>query len=234
MRRPRRVGALVVEADALVRVIDDRLNPPPAFRRGAEQRPRRLRELVGIAVARAQQVDHHVIGQVLHRDLPGLRHDEVGLSGVLDGEVRRDEQLPRRRDDAVADVVERIPVFVCGERRIEGDRLWAQEIGQPAGMDAQHQDYRGRLRQREADVETCPDLHRGHLVVSPFARDRHARSYWVRELNAPEAAANLEMCVSSPRRRAARSRRPRPACRDRRSPVRRRSRAGGPPVPGRG
>ena len=73
-------GVLVAEGDAVVDVVADRLDPRPARRRIAEQRPGGVREPVGVAVAAAQQEDEHVVGQVLDRVLLGVRHDGIGLA----------------------------------------------------------------------------------------------------------------------------------------------------------
>jgi len=68
-RRPGRVGVGIVEGDAAVDEIADRLHQRPALRHLPEQRPRRRHQAVGLAVAAAEQKEQDVDRQVLERVL---------------------------------------------------------------------------------------------------------------------------------------------------------------------
>ena len=80
------IGVMVAELYPVMDIIADRLNPWPAFRRVAEQRPGKLSEPIGFAVAAAQKIDQHLIGQIQSVDLPdaviltdGIKEIVVGL-----------------------------------------------------------------------------------------------------------------------------------------------------------
>ena len=85
---------LVVEGDAFVHVVADRLHARPARRRVAEQRPGGLGEPVGLAIAAAEQIDDHLVRQLLDRHLLRLRRDRVGQAGVADQEIVRMRSRP--------------------------------------------------------------------------------------------------------------------------------------------
>ena len=58
-------GMLIAERDALMGVIQDGLDPRPARLDLAEHLPGQGRQLVGVAIAAAQQIDQHLVGQVI-------------------------------------------------------------------------------------------------------------------------------------------------------------------------
>ncbi len=68
-------GVLIAEVQALVNVVADRLHPPPAGRSVAEHRPGHAGEVVGVAVAAAQQIDEDIVGQVLDGNLLRVRRE---------------------------------------------------------------------------------------------------------------------------------------------------------------
>jgi hypothetical protein len=102
------------EGDALMDVVDDRLDAGPAERRVAEQRPRGLGQLVGIVAP------------------PGL------LTISADFTVADSGQPDLYAPDAPQLAVAR------RDRRVEPDLVRGQEVAAAGRMDAQHQQHRGR------------------------------------------------------------------------------------------
>ena len=84
-----RVGArvLVAEGDVAVDEVADRLDAAPAGGAGAEQLPGGLGQMVGVAVAAAQEVDQGLVRQVLHRVLHGRGDDRIGGARIVDHRV---------------------------------------------------------------------------------------------------------------------------------------------------
>src|ERR1700688_2703008 len=71
---------LVVEANPVMGVVTDRLHALPARRQAAEQRPGKVRQLFGVAVAAAQQIDQNLIRQLGELPLPRVWRDLIGLA----------------------------------------------------------------------------------------------------------------------------------------------------------
>src|ERR1700731_77265 len=73
-----RARMLVAEADVVVDEIADRLDPLPARRHTAEQRPRGLRKQIRLAIPATQKKDQVVVRQGFDRVLLGIPGDDVG------------------------------------------------------------------------------------------------------------------------------------------------------------
>ncbi len=67
--RPVVAREVITELDAVVDVIADRLNTRAAAFDGTEHRPGKIGELLGIAIAAAQQIDQRLVGKLLKRHL---------------------------------------------------------------------------------------------------------------------------------------------------------------------
>ena len=168
-RRARRRGMLVAEGEVLVDVVADGLHAAPALRRVGKQRPGRVHHLVGVAVAAAHQVHHHVVGQGLDGQLLGIRLDDVGRAGVADDEVGGDDDAPGRRDDAGDDVAEHVAIVARLDVGLVQQRVRRDEIGRPRRMHAEHQQHRRRPRTVVGDFEASADLHDVCPLVSQSA-----------------------------------------------------------------
>ncbi len=79
---------LIIESDPVMHIVADRLNPRPSALNAAKEMLGGLRELVGFAVPAPEQVDDHVVGQVLDQLLHGIRNNLIVQSGVTDQEIR--------------------------------------------------------------------------------------------------------------------------------------------------
>ena len=83
MRLRRRAGRpriAIAEGKAVVNVVGDRLHPHPAAGQVAEQPPRKVAQMIGLAVAAAEQVDERFGRQLVDRRLLGQRVDLVGFA----------------------------------------------------------------------------------------------------------------------------------------------------------
>jgi len=101
--RPR---LLIVEADPVMDIVADRLDPRPAGRRLLEQPPRNVGEPVGLAIAAAKQIDQDFHRQVFQLVLLRLWGDNVWLAIVLHNEVCGHCEPARRSADHVAEIAE--------------------------------------------------------------------------------------------------------------------------------
>ena len=86
--RPGCTSILVIEPNPIMHVIADRLNTRPPSFDAAEEMPGSIRELVGFAVPAPEQIDDHIVGQLLDRLLHGMRNNRIGQSRIADQEIR--------------------------------------------------------------------------------------------------------------------------------------------------
>src|SRR3990170_2964247 len=93
-RCPGRTGIVIVEPDALMHIVADRLHPCPAPLNTAEKTPRCVRELVGVTVPAAEKVDENIVRKLLDGLLRCVGNDKIGHAGVLDQKIRRDLETP--------------------------------------------------------------------------------------------------------------------------------------------
>src|SRR5580658_10059645 len=91
-------GMMVSELDALVRVVANRLRPLPAAVDASKQRPGKVRELFGVAVAARQQERQDFAGQ--RADVPLLRRRAhlIRQAAILDDKLAADFQQARWGD----------------------------------------------------------------------------------------------------------------------------------------
>jgi hypothetical protein len=81
----------------IVHIVAYRLHSGSTWRRRVEQRPREVVQPVDLAVAAAQQKQHRLVGQVVHRVLDGVRRMLVDEAVIADDEIDRQRQTPGRR-----------------------------------------------------------------------------------------------------------------------------------------
>ena len=101
---------LVAKGDVVMHPVTDRLHTFPSGRRAAEQIPGDIDQLIGFAVATAQQEHQRVIGQFLNRHLPGVLGDAFGQARVFDDRVGRQAQLSGRRQNPAAPVAKQVAI----------------------------------------------------------------------------------------------------------------------------
>src|SRR5215217_9655759 len=104
--RPGRTGIVIVEPDALMHIVADRLHPCPSPLNTAKKTPRCVRELVGVTVPAAEKIDENIIRKLLDGRLRRVWNHQIGHARVLDQKIRRDFEPPCWRQHAGADVAE--------------------------------------------------------------------------------------------------------------------------------
>ena len=161
-RGARRARVLVTEDDVLVREIADRLHARPAGRRLPEELPRRVQHEVRLAIAAREQEQQHLRRQLFDRVLDRVRHDRVGLAGVPDEAVGRKRDPAGGRDQAAAQVAERVPVLRNRHLRRRVQRVGLDDVGVTRIVDVQHDDHRRRLRTVVGELVTHAYVHRSH------------------------------------------------------------------------
>ena len=103
---------LVAERDVVVHVVDDRLDARSRAAMSPNSDQASGAELIGLAVAAAEQVAHDLVGQLLDRHFVRVRRDLVGQAGVLDHEVGRSFSTPAgatRARAGLAELVDETP-----------------------------------------------------------------------------------------------------------------------------
>ena len=161
----RGIGVLVVEGDALVDVVADRLDARPARSACCRTATRRSRR-----AGRSRSSGCRAGRRARRRAAPrpaSARASGATTSGRPVSPIRKSlemRQPPRRRDDARADVAE--AVLVVASTGIGGSkRIWCgvERSGEARRMDAEHQQHRRRLRAFVGDVVAGADLHASSL-----------------------------------------------------------------------
>ena len=72
--------------------ITDGLNPAPAGRRRAEEIPGDLAELIGLAIAAAEQIDEIAVGHAIERHFLRVLDHRIGLAIVLNNGIAVNRQ----------------------------------------------------------------------------------------------------------------------------------------------
>ncbi len=155
---------LIAEGDVVMHERADRGDPPPTRRRVAEQRPRDIGQLVGLAVAARHQIEQHVVGQLIDRKLLRGRHDGIGQSGIPHQRAAAQCHAAGRRHQPAADVAKAVVVKSDRHVRLGDDGFGADDVGTARGMNPEHDHHRRRLHRRVSDLEAYLDFH----VTSPL------------------------------------------------------------------
>ncbi len=153
------VGELVAEGHVGVHVVADRLHPGPPGRGTAEQVPGLGHQLVGLAVAAAQQVHQGFIGQLVHGHLLRVHYHRVGPAAVCDHRIGEQGERAGRRHQAGAHIAEAIVVLVqrhlgAGAQLLADDQVGATRVVQVEG----HQ-HGGRFDETVGDLVTQSNQH---------------------------------------------------------------------------
>ncbi len=167
-------GLMIAEGQPVMDIVDDGLGPPPTGRDGAEQRPRQLTQGIGLAVAAAEQVDEHVIRQLVDRMLDGMGRDLVRQSAVADEEIGFEANRACGSNQPVAGVAEAVAIGPEADAGRGGDGVGRDQIAPPLGPDAEHEDHRRREGAFEGDLVAGADEHTGLPGRSPPASSGNA------------------------------------------------------------
>jgi len=73
---------VVTERNPLMRIIANRLHALPARCHMAEQRPGQIGQLLGVAIAAAEQIDQHIVRQFSDIELPRIGRHIVGQTAI--------------------------------------------------------------------------------------------------------------------------------------------------------
>ena len=114
-RGARGAGILIVECNAVMNVIADRLHARIPRSHTTEELPGSLRQYVGLTIAAAPQEYENLLGQVLHGVLADPGRHFIGLAGVVYDAIRRQAYATRGRNPTVALVSE--CVTIAGEKK---------------------------------------------------------------------------------------------------------------------
>ena len=152
---------LVAELDAVVHVVGDGLHPLPAGRHRAEQIPRGLAQLIGLAIAAAEQEQERVVGQPLDGNLGSLRHHRLQQAAVGNGAVKTQGNFARRRQEPSALVAERVGVGRGGDSRHAAERRLGLHVGAALGVYIEQADDWCRLGDGDGDLVSVVDQHWG-------------------------------------------------------------------------
>jgi hypothetical protein len=99
---PTRPCILEAELDVLVHEIADRLHATPAGWSRAEALPGHFGELVGLAIAAAEEIEQRRFREILHRRLRCPRRHEIGCATVVDQRVGAEDKATLGRVAVVA------------------------------------------------------------------------------------------------------------------------------------
>ncbi len=140
------------------RIARTRGQPRWCFEKGL---PGEIGETVGIAIAAAEQVDEHIIRQIVDVVLEGTFGNRIGQAAVIDFEFGGNGRQAWRCCDAGAGIAERIGVAPGLDRPVEAQHLFRQEIHPAGRVDVEDQQHGRFMLAFIADVEACTYLHGG-------------------------------------------------------------------------
>src|SRR5258708_5727353 len=152
-------GVMVAERNALMDIVADRLHPGPSAVDAAEQRPCQIGQLLGIAVATAQQIDQDVVGQFTDRNLSRVGSRGIGQTAVGDQKRVANFQQAGRCYDPGAGVAEHVDIITPLHVPRKTDLVRTEKILATRRMDAQHQYHWRFLKALERDVVARTYLH---------------------------------------------------------------------------
>ena len=205
VRRLHVMGVLIAEgrrADAR-----SRRSPAPAPNRAAclaEQRPGDVGEPVGLAVAARHQIEQHVVGQLLDRQLLRGRHDDIRPSGIAHQRLAAQGDAAGGRDETAADIAKTVAIEADRNVGFGNDPLGADDVGIARGMDREHDHHRRRLRRGVGNLEADLDLHAQNFCRCHQRASREAHQYWLFTSRLGSASSRTSTGASShprPKRR---------------------------------
>src|ERR1022692_1459691 len=136
---------LITECNMPIDEIADRLHARPAWHSVAKQIPRDSGQVLGIAVAAAQEIDQCFFRQRLHRVLLRIWHDRVGQPVIIDNGVGSYAHAPRRSNETGAQVSKTVAVQYQWYAGISEHVIRTNQISYPCVVDIQIQNHRSRF-----------------------------------------------------------------------------------------
>ena len=167
-----RVG--VAEGEPIVDIIANGLDACPSRRQTTEKRPGDIRKTVGFAVAAAQQKFQRFDGQILYRDLSGIRFHDIRQTAVADHVATGNGQSIARHDNPRANIPKMVRIGLRRNWWIERHPMRLRQILETARMDAEHQNCGSWRRAAECEVVADPNFHPKPLtrVCTPYGLAR--------------------------------------------------------------
>lgn len=120
--RARRARVGITEGEPIVNIITDCLDPLPARRDFAKQRPSRIGQTIGFAVAAAEKEFERVVWKIFDGELCCIGFDPIWLAAVGDNVIGRNDKSPCWRNDAGTDIAEMIIVRHTPATELAGQR----------------------------------------------------------------------------------------------------------------
>ena len=115
--------------------------------------------MIGLAVAAAEQVAEHVVGQFSTGVSRASGFTSSGSSGILDDGIVEDAEAPCRRDEAAAGVAVAVLVDGWSDRRRGEDARLPLDVGLPVLVDFEKRDDRGPLLAFDSNFVAEPNEH---------------------------------------------------------------------------
>jgi hypothetical protein len=154
---------LIAEANSVMGVVANCLHPLPPRGHAAKQRPGKIRQFLGVAIATAQQIDQHVIRQLTYFDLSRVRRYLIGKAAIRNQKLVSDLEQSGWSHDPRAGIAEHVDIVARRDVRGKLNSVFAQQIAHPRRLNAEHQDHRGFLKALKGDVKSGTNFH----LVSP-------------------------------------------------------------------
>src|SRR5690242_14856612 len=149
----------IAKRDVSMNEVAYRLYARHTQRRVAKQLPRRLREVIGLAVTTPQQKGQRFSGQVLNGDLLGNLSHDFRLTGVIDYGTARDAHMASRRYETIAPIAKVVPKSLDVCRRFDAHPLSNHYVRGTAEVDVQHHDHGRRLWEFVVELVADVELH---------------------------------------------------------------------------
>src|ERR1700746_121121 len=133
---------MVAEFKLIMHVIANRLDALPAADGGSELLPRKLRQLLGIAIAATYKINEHFVGQAVDRPLLSTRRDFIGKSLVGDNELVANFEKTCRSHKPCANVPKEVAIVTRRGFVRQPDAVLCQKVGRAFGPYAKHEQHR--------------------------------------------------------------------------------------------
>src|ERR1700691_5440896 len=147
------------------------LYAPPAGRDCPEQIPRRLAQLVSLAISAPHQKEQTGIGQLRDRHFTCGKVRWVDLAIVFDRGVAPDREITGWRDQSAASIAKGVEIGGRGNDWRREDLLGDAYVGLSIFAHRQQANECGRLRGIDRDFITVTDQHWSRLLRRLSRRD---------------------------------------------------------------
>src|SRR6266404_705388 len=132
---------LITECDVLIDEVADRLHAWPARHSVAKQIPGDSGQVLGIAVAAAEQIHQRFFRQRLHSVLLRIRHDRFSQPAIIDNGVGSDAHVSHRSNETGAPVSKAVAVQHQWHPGISENVIRTNQISRPCVVDIQIQNH---------------------------------------------------------------------------------------------